>query len=84
MQPDGLSLKLDSAGDTKAAELVRNDGKKSIYNVAVTGNANKNTINVDSIVIARPLPTHGRPVDLSQIFRIAVDQPRSLPDSCQT
>ncbi|MGA2712045.1 MAG: hypothetical protein ABSG41_02980 [Bryobacteraceae bacterium] len=53
VQPDGLSFKLDSAGDAKAAELIRNNGRKSLYRVAVTGNVNKNTINVDSIVIAR-------------------------------
>jgi hypothetical protein len=53
VQTDGLSFKLDSAGDAKAAELVRTTGKQPLYRVAVTGSVNKKTINVDSIAIAR-------------------------------
>jgi hypothetical protein len=47
--PEGTALKLDAAGDAKAAELVRATGKKSLFNVAVTGERDKNTIKVDSI-----------------------------------
>ncbi len=50
---DGPSLKLDPAGNTKAAELVRQIGKKSHLIVAVTGEPIKNTIKVDSISISR-------------------------------
>jgi hypothetical protein len=47
--PDGLSYTLDSAGNAKAAELVRSSGKTSRLPVSVTGELNKNTIRVDSI-----------------------------------
>ena len=53
VQSDGPSLKLDSAGNAKAAELVRNIGKKSPLAVAITGEINRDTIKVDSISIAR-------------------------------
>jgi hypothetical protein len=53
VQHDGLSFKLDSAGNTKAAELVRKTGGKSLFTVAVTGELNRNTIKVDSISVAR-------------------------------
>jgi hypothetical protein len=46
---DGENLKLDSAGNTKAMELVRRIGKKSWFQVVVTGEMNKGTIKVDSI-----------------------------------
>lgn len=52
VNPDGTSLRLDSAGDAKAAELVRTAGKERIYRVAVKGNVNQRTLNVDSIAIA--------------------------------
>jgi hypothetical protein len=52
VQQDGSSFTLDSAGNAKAIELVRAAGKKSIFVVAVTGEAKKNTITVDSISIA--------------------------------
>jgi hypothetical protein len=53
VQSDGPSLKLDSAGNAKAAELVRNIGKKSPLAVAITGEIKRDTIKVDSISIAR-------------------------------
>jgi hypothetical protein len=53
VQPDGLSFQLDAAGNTKAAELIRQTGKGSVFTVAITGERMKNTIKVDSISIAR-------------------------------
>lgn len=53
MEQYGLSFKLDSAGNARAAELVRKTGKKSPFVVTVTGEASKNTVKVDSISIAR-------------------------------
>jgi hypothetical protein len=53
VKSDGLSLNLDAAGNAKAAELVRTTGKKSVRNVAVTGEEVKNTIQVASISTAR-------------------------------
>jgi hypothetical protein len=53
VQQDGLSFNLDSAGDAKAAELVRKTGKKSLLTVAITGEMIKHTIKVDSISMAR-------------------------------
>ncbi len=53
VRPDGTSLKLDSAGDARASDLVRTTGRKPIYRVAVTGNVTKNTIGVSSIMLAR-------------------------------
>jgi hypothetical protein len=50
---DGPSLKLDSAGNAKASELVRQMGRKSHLVVAVTGEITRNTIKVDSISISR-------------------------------
>jgi hypothetical protein len=50
---EGPALKLDSAGNTKAAELVRITGKKSRLVVAVTGEINKNTVKVDSISVVQ-------------------------------
>lgn len=51
---DGVSLKLDAAGDTKAAELVRNSPKKKqLIEVSVTGEINKGTIAVASISSAK-------------------------------
>jgi hypothetical protein len=47
--PDGLSFQLDAAGNTKAADLVRQSGKESVFAVAVTGEMIKNTVRVDSI-----------------------------------
>jgi len=50
---DGPSLNFDSAGNAKAAELVRKTGKKSLLAVTVTGELDSNTIKVDSIAMAR-------------------------------
>jgi hypothetical protein len=47
--PDGLSFQLDAAGNTKAAELIRQTGKHSVFAVAVTGEMIKHTVKVDSI-----------------------------------
>jgi len=51
--PVGPSLKLDSSGNAKAAELVRKAGRKSRLDIAVTGEMKQNTIQVDSISIVR-------------------------------
>jgi hypothetical protein len=53
VQSDGPSLKLDSAGDAKAAELIPKTSKKFRLNVAVTGEVSSNIIKVDSIAIAK-------------------------------
>jgi hypothetical protein len=53
VQPDGSSLKFDTAGNAKAAGLVQKSGKKAQLYVAVTGELNKNTIQVESISTAR-------------------------------
>ncbi len=50
--PDGLSFHLD-AGNTKAAELIRQTGKRSVFTVSITGDLIKKTVKVDSISIAR-------------------------------
>ena len=51
--PDGTIYALDAAGNLKAAALVRNAGKKSRLAVAVNGELNRNTIQVDSISALR-------------------------------
>ena len=53
VQPDWSSLKFDTAGDAKAAELVRKAGRKPFFRVVVTGERTKDTINVKSISAAR-------------------------------
>lgn len=53
VQQDGSSFTLDSAGDSKAIELVRTTRKKSLFIVVVTGEAKKNTITVNSIALAQ-------------------------------
>jgi len=53
VQADGLSFRLDSAGNAKAAELVRNAGKKFRFVVAITGGVFGNKIRVDSISTPR-------------------------------
>jgi hypothetical protein len=53
VQADGPALKLDSAGNAKAAELVPQTGKKSRLFVTITGGLGDKTIKVDSISIAR-------------------------------
>lgn len=51
--PDGLNLKLDSAGNAKAADLVQKIGKQSTPRVLVTGETDRNVIKVDSISTAQ-------------------------------
>jgi hypothetical protein len=46
---DGRSFNLDLAGNSRAAELVPNDGKKHVTPVTVTGAMNGKAIQVDSI-----------------------------------
>jgi hypothetical protein len=46
---DGLSHKLDPAGNTRAADAVRQTGKKVPMEVKVAGQQDKDTIQVDSI-----------------------------------
>jgi hypothetical protein len=53
VQADGPALKLDSAGNAKAAGLVPKTGKRSRLFVAITGELENNAIKVDSISIAR-------------------------------
>jgi hypothetical protein len=53
VKQDGLNFKLNSAGNAKAIELVRQPGKRSRFNVDLTGEMNNNTIRVDSISMAR-------------------------------
>jgi hypothetical protein len=47
--PDWDSRKFDPTGNTRAAELVRRAGKKSLLEVTVTGDLNKDVIHVASI-----------------------------------
>jgi hypothetical protein len=53
VQQDGSSFTFDPAGNAKAIELVRKAAKTSWIAVAVTGEAKKNTITVDSISLAQ-------------------------------
>jgi hypothetical protein len=48
-QEGAMSLKLDSAGNAKAAELIRQTGRKSFFLVTVTGELVRNVVNVESI-----------------------------------
>lgn len=47
-------LRLDPAGNAKAAELVRQTGKQRLLEVKVTGEIDKNTVKVDSISRTTP------------------------------
>ena len=47
--PDWDSLKLDSAGNAMAAELVRRTSKQRLFAVTVTGDLNHDTVKVDSL-----------------------------------
>jgi len=49
VQSDGEELALDSAGNTQAAQLVRQGVKKSLWYVTVNGEMRKRTIAVSSI-----------------------------------
>jgi len=53
VQSDGRSFTLDSEGDARAAELVRNTGKKSLFAVVITGEMTQHTVKVESISMAR-------------------------------
>ncbi len=48
-QAGSVSLKLDSVGNTKAADLIRQTGRKPFFLVAVTGELSKDVISVESI-----------------------------------
>jgi len=50
---DGVSFRLDAAGNAKAASLVRKAGKKTYFVVTVTGEMSKGTAKVDSISMIR-------------------------------
>jgi hypothetical protein len=51
---NGLTYKLDSAGDSRAADLIGNAARKSPIKVTITGEiAAKRTIKVDSISLVR-------------------------------
>jgi hypothetical protein len=52
IQQNGNRFRLDSAGNVKAAELVRLSGKKAADLVSVTGTKSGRTIQVTSISIA--------------------------------
>jgi hypothetical protein len=53
VQHDGRSFELDSAGNAKAAEIVRRTPKKFSLAVVVTGEMSGNRIKVDSISMDR-------------------------------
>lgn len=53
IQADGLTFTLDAAGNAKAAEFVRNIGRKPGIAVVVTGELDHRTIKVDSISAPR-------------------------------
>jgi hypothetical protein len=49
---DGQTAKFDAPGNVKAAELVRQTGKKSLWPVNVTGQLQRGKVSVDSISLA--------------------------------
>lgn len=51
--PDGVSVALDAAGNTQAADLIRSTGSKAPLRVVVNGEKQKNTIQVSSISPAK-------------------------------
>ena len=53
VQPDGQSFKLDSTGNTRAAEIVRKGNQKFIFVVDVNGKVRDHSITVDSISMLR-------------------------------
>ena len=53
VQHDGVSFNLDSAGNAKAAEIVRKTARKSTLAVVVTGEMSGKAIKVDSISMDR-------------------------------
>ena len=50
---DGAVFELDSAGNQKAAELVRQTGRQQVFSVTVTGEKHKDTVTLDSISVTR-------------------------------
>jgi hypothetical protein len=48
---DGFGLRLDPAGNAKAAEIVQQTGKKNRLEVTVTGETSKDAIEVDSLAL---------------------------------
>jgi hypothetical protein len=46
---DGVNFRLDAAGNAKAEEVVRNNGKQKYLEVTITGEPSKQTIQVESI-----------------------------------
>jgi len=52
VQREGPSFRLDPAGNAKAAQLVQQSGKKNLLIVDVTGELNKDTVQVDSLTAA--------------------------------
>jgi len=48
---EGPSLRLDSAGNAEATQLVHQSGKKSRILVTVTGEQTNNTVRVETIVV---------------------------------
>ena len=50
---DWLRLRLDPGGSAKAADLVRNSGKKTYLGVVIMGVRNKDLITVESISASR-------------------------------
>jgi hypothetical protein len=49
--PDSEVLKLDSAGNAKAAEIARSAGKRSMLHVTVSGAVDKTTIQTSSMSV---------------------------------
>ena len=56
VESSGLSFRLDPAGNAKAAELVGKTGKRSRFEVAVTGEMSKDSVKVESISLVRQGP----------------------------
>ena len=53
VEDTGDQLDFDDAGNAKAADLVKNTGKKRYYPVVVTGEVTKNTVKVETISAAK-------------------------------
>jgi hypothetical protein len=53
VQQDGATIKLDASGNAKAADLIRKAGKLRRVEVVVNGEMLKDTVQVDSIELAR-------------------------------
>jgi hypothetical protein len=53
VQNDWEIVNLDSAGNEKAAELLRQNLKKDMYRVAIVGEEDRKTLKVDSVSMAK-------------------------------